>query len=97
MKVMYKCVQFNPRFIYRDNHYAKQYHLTLLPRMLCKLEHLEVICFPNNIIKLIPEWIINLKSLRVLDVINDDRPNPEVLDSIKSFIESLESFNEFYR
>ena len=78
-------------------HYAEQYHLTLLPRMLCKLEHLEVICFPNNIIKPIPEWIINLKSLRVLDVSNDHRPNPEVLDSIKSFIESLESFNEFYR
>ena len=37
-----------------------------------------------------------LKFLRVLDVSNVDQPNPDISDLIKSFIESLESFNEVY-
>jgi len=78
-------------------HFTEQYYLTLLPRMLSKLENLEVICFPNNLIKEIPEWITELKYLRVLDVSNADRPNPDIPNSIKSFIDSLESFNEFYK
>ena len=69
----------------------------IIPEMLCSLDQLEVIRFPNNLIKKIPEWITKLKLLRVLDVSNVDQPNPFVPDSIKPFIESLESFNEFYR
>lgn len=50
--------------------------------MLYSLDHLKVIHFPNNLIKIIPEWITKLKFLRVLDVNNGDRPNPVILDSI---------------
>ena len=64
--------------------------------MLCSLEYLEVIYFPNNLKKTIPEWITNLKFLRVLDVSNTDQPNPVIPESIKSYVESLESFNQFY-
>lgn len=77
-------------------HHTEKVFLTLLPKMLCKLEYLEIICFPNNLIKEVPEWITNLRFLRDLDVSNADRQNPKVPDSIKSYIESLESFNEFY-
>ena len=78
-------------------HHTEEVFLTLLPKMLCSLKYLEVIYFPNNLIKIIPEWITNLKFLRVLDVRNGDQPNPEVPDPIKPFIESLEHFNESYR
>ena len=77
-------------------HHTEEVYLTLLPKMLCSLEYLEVICFPNNLIKVIPEWITQLKFLRVLDVNNIEQPNPDVPNSIKSFIDSLESFNKFY-
>jgi len=77
-------------------HFAEKEYLTLLPKMLSSLEYLEVICFPNNLIKIIPEWVTQLKFLRVLDVSNGDRVDPDVPDSLKSFIESLEHFNEFY-
>ena len=78
-------------------HHTEEVFLTILPNMLCSLKYLEVICFPNNLMKKIPEWITNLKFLRVLDVSNIEQPNPYVPDSIKPFIESLESFNESYR
>ncbi len=77
-------------------HHTEELFLTLLPKMLCSLEYLEVIFFPNNLIKVIPEWITQLKFLRVLDVSNVGQPNPEVPESIKSYIDSLESFNDFY-
>ncbi len=77
-------------------HFAEQIYLTLLPKMLSSLDYLEVICFPNNLIKIIPDWITSLKFLRVLDVSNGDQPNPEVPDSIRPFINSLEHFNDFY-
>ena len=76
-------------------HHTEEVYLTLLPKMLCSLEYLEVICFPNNLIKVIPEWITKLKFLRVLDVSNAGQPTPEVPESIKSYIDSLESFNDF--
>ena len=77
-------------------HHTEEVYLTILPNMLCTLKHLEVIFFPNNLMKIIPECIVNLKSLRVLDVRNGSA-KPEVPDSIKPFIESLESFNESFR
>lgn len=77
-------------------HQAEELFLTILPKMLCSLNYLEVICFPNNLMKKIPEWIAKLKFLRVLDVSNIEQPNPEIQDSIKPFIASLESFNKFY-
>lgn len=77
-------------------HHSEEVFLTLLPKMLCSLKYLEVICFPNNLMKKIPEWITNLKFLRVLDVNNVESANPEIPNSIKPFIESLESFNAFY-
>lgn len=76
--------------------FMEEKYLTLIPKMLCSLEQLEVIRFPNNSIMDIPEWISNLKFLRVLDVSNAGRPNQDVPDSVKSFIESLESYNQFY-
>jgi len=78
-------------------HHTEEVFLTLLPKMLRSLEYLEVICFPNNLMKIIPEWITKLKLLRVLDVSNADQADPDIPNSIKSYIESLESFNEFYR
>ncbi|HUW91155.1 MAG TPA: hypothetical protein VMV43_11645 [Candidatus Nanopelagicaceae bacterium] len=78
-------------------HHTEEVFLTLLPKMLCSLEYLEVICFPNNLMKVIPEWISDLQFLRVLDVNNVEQPNPEVPDSIMPFLNSLESFNEFYK
>lgn len=77
-------------------HSPETYYLTILPKLLSRLQHLEIVFFPDNLIKLIPEWIINLKFLRVLDVYNTDQPNPVIPESIKSYIESLESFNQFY-
>jgi len=77
-------------------HHSEGMFLTLLPKILCSLKYLEVIYFPNNLMKEIPEWITILKFLRVLDVRNGDQPNVYVPDSIKPFIASLESFNDFY-
>jgi len=78
-------------------HHTEEVYLTILPRILCSLKYLEVIFFPNNLMKKIPECITNLKFLRVLDVRNSGSAKPEVPDSIKPFIESLESFNESHR
>jgi len=77
-------------------HFTEGIYLALIPKMLCSLNHLEEICFPNNIIKKIPEWIAGLKSLRALDVSNGDQADPDIPESIKSYIESLERFNEIY-
>ena len=77
-------------------HHAEMIFLTLFPRILCSLDQLEVIRFPNNYIEKIPECITNLKRLKVLDVSNFEPPNPIIPESIKSFIASLEKFNEFY-
>lgn len=81
-------------------HHSEMVFLTILPKMLASLNYLEVIRFPGNLIKEIPEWIVNLKFLRILDVRNIGQPNLDryVPDSVKPFIESLESFNgsEFY-
>lgn len=79
-------------------HSPVTYYLTILPQLLSKLKYLEVIFLPDNLIKEIPEWIVNLKFLRVLDVNNTGiGPDPYVPDSIKPFVESLESFNGSYR
>lgn len=78
-------------------HHTEEVFLTLLPKMLRSLEYLEVICFPNNLMKIFPEWISDLKFLRKLDFGNVERPNPEVPDSIRPFLNSLESFNKFYK
>ena len=78
-------------------HSPVNYYLTILPKLLSRLNHLEVLYLPDNLMKVIPEWITKLRFLRVLDVSNGDQPNPYVPDSIKPFIESLEHFNESYR
>jgi len=77
-------------------HQAESIYLTLFPKILCTLEQLEVIRFPNNCIETIPECITNLKLLKVLDVSNLYAPNPNIPETIKSFVESFEKFNEFY-
>jgi len=74
-------------------HHSEAIFLTILPNMLASLKYLEVIIFPDNLIKEIPKWIVNLKFLRVLDVSNAG-PDPHVPDSIRPFIESLDRFNE---
>jgi len=78
-------------------HQAETVFLTFFPKFLCSLDQLEVIRFPNNGIETIPECIASLKSLRILDVSNCGPPNPFIPESIKSFVESLEKFNEFYK
>ncbi len=78
-------------------HAAEAIYLTIFPEFLCSLENLEVIRFPNNCIEDIPEYIVKLKSLRVFDVSNFDKPRARIPDSIKSFIKSLEHYNKFYR
>lgn len=70
--------------------------LTILPKFLSKLQNLEVIFFPDNLIMEIPEWITELKFLRLLDLGNIEQLNPKVPDSIRSYIESLEYYNKYY-
>jgi hypothetical protein len=70
-------------------------YLSILPNMLRKLEQLEVIFFPENSIKDIPEWITDFKFLRVLEVINYEQPYAVVPESIQSYLESLEQYNKF--
>ncbi|MFX1234285.1 MAG: hypothetical protein ACFFBY_06940 [Promethearchaeota archaeon] len=77
-------------------HQAELIFMAIFPEQLCLLKSLEVIRFPNNVIEFIPECIMNLKFLRVLDVSNFEGPTALIPDSIRSFIESLESYNEFY-
>jgi hypothetical protein len=77
-------------------HQTETIFLTLFPKILCSLDQLEIIRFPNNFIENVPECILNLKNLREFDVSNLDRQNPIIPDSIKSYIESLEKFNVFY-
>ena len=77
-------------------HHADTIFLTLFPKILCSLDQLEVIRFPNNSIEAIPECITNLKSLKILDVSNCGPPNPYIPESIKTYVESLEKFNKFY-
>ena len=77
-------------------HHADTILLTLFPYILSSLDHLEVIRFPNNGIEFIPECITNLTRLKVLELSNFGFPNPIIPDSIRSFIESLEHFNDFY-
>ena len=69
--------------------------LALFPNMLSKLEQLEVIFFPDNSIKEIPEWITKFKFLRVLEVTNYEQSYAVIPESIRSYLESLESFNKF--
>lgn len=77
-------------------HQTETIYLTLFPKIICSLDRLEVIRFPNNCIETIPECITNLKKLKVLDVSNLYAPNPLIPESIDSFIASLEMFNTFY-
>ena len=77
-------------------HHTEYIFIAVFPKELCFLNELEVVRFPQNIIEEIIECITNLKSLRVLDVSNFEAPAPTIPNSIKSFIESLESYNEFY-
>ena len=73
-------------------HHSESVFLTILPRMLASLKYLEVIMFPDNLIKEIPEWIVNLKSLRILDVSNihyNPNPNRFIPDSVKPFIDVI--------
>lgn len=77
-------------------HHTESILIAIFPEILCLLKELEVIRSPNNIIENIPECITNLKSLRVLDVSNFEAPAPSIPNSIKSFIQSLESYNQFY-
>ena len=77
-------------------HDGGQIYLTFIPDYLCSLDSLEIIRFPNNLIETVPEWIINLKSLRALELCNVAQPNRTIPDSLKSFIQSLESYKEFY-
>ena len=63
------------------------------------MEDIEVIRFPNNSIEVIPECVTKLKFLRVLDVSNNTDlgfNDPLIPDSIRSFTQSLEVFNQFY-
>ncbi|MHA1106060.1 MAG: leucine-rich repeat domain-containing protein [Promethearchaeota archaeon] len=78
-------------------HFAEQIYLSIIPRLLCSLKQLEVIYFPNNLIKEVPEWITNLKFLRELEISNCERRNIDVPDTIKSYIKSLERFRIYYR
>lgn len=77
-------------------HCTDAIYLSIFPDYLCSLDKLEVIRFPNNLFEDIPECIINLKSLRVLEVGNIETPNPSIPDSLKSFIVTLENYNKFY-
>ncbi|MFX1324236.1 MAG: leucine-rich repeat domain-containing protein [Promethearchaeota archaeon] len=77
-------------------HFAEAINLTVFPRQLCSLDELEVIRFPNNLIEEIPECITKLKSLRVLDLSNYEKPTARIPIAITSFIHSLEDFNRFY-
>ena len=85
----------NGKVIELHLHHGDQIYLTFIPDYLCSLDSLEIIRFPNNLIETIPECIINLKSLRALELRNVEQPNPAVPDSVKSFIQSLESYNSF--
>ena len=77
-------------------HFTEEVYLTLIPKLLSSFDQLEVIRFPNNLIKNISLWIVHLQLLRILDVSNVESADPDVPDSIKSYIESLEHYNEFY-
>ncbi len=77
-------------------HHTDTTYLTLFPKLLCSLDQLEVIRFPNNYIEKIPECVANLKALRAFDVSNFYRPSPIISESVRPFLESLEKYNEFY-
>ncbi|MFX1499180.1 MAG: hypothetical protein ACFFBH_16810, partial [Promethearchaeota archaeon] len=79
------------------SHGAESVSIAIFPEQLCFLKNLEVIRFPNNIIEFIPECIKSLKFLRVLDVSNFEGITAFIPYPIRAFIESLESYNIFYR
>jgi len=70
--------------------------LPFFPEEICTLKHLEELYLTNNNIKTIPKAIINLKSLRVLDLRNHEGSCPLIPNSAKNFIDSLEMFRFQY-